>query len=58
MQFAAVDVIQVDGELKIIEVNAGICMEHISQFSDEGRRQALKVYSHAVECIFGLEKKR
>ena len=55
MQFAAVDVIRTGGELKIIELNAGISLEHISQFSDEGRRLAFEVYNRVVEAMFGLE---
>jgi len=55
MQFASVDVIQTGKDLKIIEVNAGVCLEHISQFSDEGRQRAMDVYTQAVDAMFALE---
>ncbi len=55
MQFAAVDVIETNGDFKIIEVNAGISLEHVSQISDEGRTLAYNVYAHAVDVMFDLE---
>ncbi len=57
MQFAAVDVIETKGELRVIEVNSGICLEHLSQFSDEGRTLAFNVYASAVDSIFNLQDK-
>lgn len=57
MQFAAVDVIEASGKLKVIEVNAGICLEHLSLFSDEGRALAFNVYASAVDTIFDLKSK-
>lgn len=57
MQFAAVDVIEADGELKVIEINAGICMEHLSRFSKKGRELAFDVYAQAIDVMFGLNVK-
>ena len=56
MQLTAIDVIETSGTLKIIEINAGICMEHLSQFSDEGRALAFNVYARAVDAIFNLKR--
>ena len=57
MQFAAVDVIQTGDELKIIEINAGISLESVSQFSDKGRKLAFDVYARAVDAMFDPESK-
>ena len=57
MQFAAVDVVRVGDELKIIEINAGISLESVSQFSDEGRKRALDVYARAIDAMFDPESK-
>lgn len=55
MRFACVDVIEANGEMKVLEINAGVMMETVSRFSEEGRELALGVYTRAVDAMFGRE---
>lgn len=55
IQFASVDVIQANNQMKIMEVNAGIMLENLSRFSSEGRKRAFDVYARAVDVMFDPE---
>ena len=55
IRFACVDVIQTQGEMRVLEVNAGVMLETVSRFSEEGRSLALNVYTHAVDAMFRQE---
>lgn len=55
LQFTSVDIILIGGEMKVLEVNAGIMLENLSRFSDEGYRLARRVYAQAVAAMFGLK---
>ena len=52
MRFASVDIISSNGSLKVLELNSGIMMEHISNHSDFGREIAFKVYRAALAAMF------
>ena len=52
LRLAAVDIIELEnGELKVMEVNDGIMMEHYALASKEYERDALKVYSAIISMM-------
>lgn len=58
MQFASIDVVQTRHEMKVMEINAGVMLENLSRFSDEGRSLAFGVYARAVDAMFELKNQR
>ena len=52
LRLAAVDIIELkSGELKVMEVNDGIMMEHYAQTSKEYEQDALRVYSTIISTM-------
>ncbi|MFZ3010164.1 MAG: ATP-grasp domain-containing protein [Candidatus Microsaccharimonas sp.] len=52
LRLAAVDIIELeDGQLKVMEVNDGIMMEHYALVSNEYEQDALKVYSTIISTM-------
>lgn len=48
INFASVDVISVQGMLKILEVNSGVMMEHFSQANEANYQMAKNIYKDAI----------
>ena len=54
IRFATVDVLHtVNGGLKILEVNSGICMEKLISQIDSGYQIAKNIYGKAIDKMFG-----
>ena len=49
IKFASIDIIEADGELKILEINGGIMMEKFSSYSEENYQIAKKIYYSALK---------
>jgi glutathione synthase/RimK-type ligase-like ATP-grasp enzyme len=52
IKFASIDIIETKGQLLILEVNAGVMMEHFTQLAPEGYAIAKKIYAKAVDLMF------
>lgn len=52
IRFASIDIVEVDGTLKVLEVNSGIMMEHFARHLPENRATAKAIYARAVEKMF------
>ncbi|MCW5838611.1 MAG: hypothetical protein KIT29_01735 [Anaerolineales bacterium] len=52
IRFASIDIVEVRGELRVLEVNSGIMMEHFARHRPENRAQAKAIYARAVEKMF------
>jgi len=52
IRFASVDIVQVDGQMQILEINAGIMMEHFSRHFPEERERVKQIYSAAINAMF------
>ncbi len=50
--FVHVDIIDVAGELSVLEVNSGIMFEHYSVQSEENKAKATKIYHKALDILF------
>lgn len=55
IKFASIDIIETKGQLLILEVNAGVMMEHFAQLAPDGYAIAKKIYAKAVELMFAKE---
>lgn len=55
LRFACVDVVKTNGEMRVLEVNAGVMLESVSRYSEEGYKLALNVYARAVDAMFDQE---
>ena len=56
IRFASVDIVEVSGEYRVLEVNAGVMMEHFSGQSAECRMLAKEIYRKAILKAFGSER--
>jgi Glutathione synthase/Ribosomal protein S6 modification enzyme (glutaminyl transferase) len=52
VRFAAIDIIETKEEIKILEVNSGIMMEHYSKINDETYEIAKDIYKEAIIKMF------
>jgi glutathione synthase/RimK-type ligase-like ATP-grasp enzyme len=52
LRFASVDLMTHRGEVSVLEVNAGVMMEHYGRSSEERRRRVEEVYDRAVAAMF------
>jgi glutathione synthase/RimK-type ligase-like ATP-grasp enzyme len=52
LRFGSVDMVDVSGDLFVLEVNAGVMMEHYGRSSDERRRLVEGIYDRAVAAMF------
>lgn len=52
IRFASVDIVQVAGELAVLEVNSGVMMEFFVQHYPEQRETAKSIYAKAIEKMF------
>lgn len=52
LRFASVDVMVTEQGLTVLEVNAGVMMEHFGRSSDERRERAEAIYDRAVGAMF------
>ncbi len=50
--FVHVDIIDVAGELQVLEVNSGIMFEHYSVQGAENRAKAMSIYHKALDLLF------
>lgn len=51
--FASIDVVQVGDELKVLEINSGVMMEHFARQSQEHYEIARTIYAKALELSLG-----
>lgn len=52
IHFASIDIIEVEGQLLILEVNSGVMMEHFARSLPDGYARAKAVYAKAVALMF------
>jgi glutathione synthase/RimK-type ligase-like ATP-grasp enzyme len=52
IHFASIDIIQSQGQLLILEVNAGVMMEKFIRLAPDGYVRAKAIYARAVEAMF------
>ncbi len=52
LQVAAVDIINSDAGFQILELNAGIMLEHFARLHAEGSTRAMAIYNTLVERLF------
>ncbi len=52
INFANVDIINVSGNLMVIEINSGVMFEHYSSQSEENAKKAMRVYHKALDMLF------
>ena len=51
-KFVSVDIVNIDGNFKVLEVNSGIMMEKFSTFSQENYQKAKDIYTKAIlSCL-------
>jgi len=50
--FVHVDIIDIDGELMVLEVNSGIMFEHYSLQSEQNKTKATDIYHKALDLLF------
>ena len=53
LRFATVDVVDVDGELSVLEVNSGVTLEHFSRSGAEQEEAAREIYRRALLACAG-----
>lgn len=52
IRFASIDVVDVAGNLAVLEINSGVMMEHFARRLPEGRQMAKAIYARAVARMF------
>ena len=51
--FASIDIVEVDNKYMVLEINAGVMMEHFSSLSEENYKKAKEIYNDAIDLMFG-----
>jgi glutathione synthase/RimK-type ligase-like ATP-grasp enzyme len=51
IQFASVDIIETNNEMRVLEVNSGIMMEKFIQAANENYAIAKKIYQQAINMM-------
>ncbi len=51
-RFASVDVVSIDGELKVLEINSGVMMDNFASFCNENYSIAKNIYKEAIDKYF------
>ena len=52
IRFASVDIVRVDGEMQVLEINAGIMMEHFSRHFPDERERVKEIYAKGIAAMF------
>lgn len=52
IRFASIDIVEIDGSLRVLEVNSGIMMEHFIRHQPANRATAKAIYARALEKMF------
>jgi len=52
LRFASIDIIEANGEFKVLEINSGIMMEYFSETSEENYKLAKGIYTEASKAMF------
>jgi glutathione synthase/RimK-type ligase-like ATP-grasp enzyme len=52
IHFASIDIIQAQGRLLVLEVNAGVMMEKFIRLAPDGYARAKAIYAKAVDYMF------
>ncbi len=52
IRFASIDIVEVEGSLRVLEVNSGIMMEHFANHQPANRATAKAIYARALEKMF------
>lgn len=52
IRFASIDIVEIEGSLRVLEVNSGIMMEHFVQHQPQHRDTAKAIYARALEKMF------
>lgn len=51
VRFASIDIVDCNGEYKVLEINSGVMMEHFSQQSEKMYQIAKSIYKEAILCM-------
>lgn len=52
IRFASVDIVEINGEHRVLEINSGVMMEHFVRSQPEHRASAKAIYARAIERMF------
>ncbi|MCW5875936.1 MAG: hypothetical protein KIS85_03550 [Anaerolineales bacterium] len=52
IRFASVDIMESDGQLRVLEINSGVMMEHFVRSQPENREKAKAIYTRAIQRMF------
>jgi glutathione synthase/RimK-type ligase-like ATP-grasp enzyme len=52
IRFASIDIVQVDGELKVLEINSGVMLEYFTRHFPDQREKAKSIYAQAIKAMF------
>ena len=52
IQFASIDIIEVDGELLVLEANSGVMMDNYRHLQKNGYLISKKIYQEAIISLF------
>jgi len=52
ISFASVDIVQIDGKFRVLEINSGVMMEHFASQDEDCYAKAKAIYKEAIEAVF------
>ncbi len=52
VDFASIDIIETDDEMRVIEVNSGVCLEKISKLDTQRREEVKEIYKKTISAFF------
>ncbi|MGI9407025.1 MAG: ATP-grasp domain-containing protein [Hyphomicrobiaceae bacterium] len=55
LRFGSVDIAVVDGAPKVLEINSGVMLEHLSDAADDGAALADRIYHAVLDRVFGKD---
>lgn len=58
INFASVDIVKINNELRILEINSGIMMENFSKYDRDCYAIAKNIYKKAIEALFGGKRRK
>jgi len=53
IRFAAVDMVEADGQQLVLEINSGVMMEYFVRHFSDGRQRVKGIYAKALDKMFG-----
>ena len=52
IRFASIDIVQVDGELLVLEINSGVMLEYFTRHFPDLREKAKSIYKKTLKAMF------